>query len=260
MAKKVARAKGAGKVAKEKGVGTLRMATKPTTAKTPEPATATVRERAVKPTRPGTAAVEERPAKPPVTPTAKRATERPAPKNVPRKPFLTDVMRLRERARQHIEQGAVTPGYRADRATVIRLLNEALATEIVCVLRYRRHYFMASGINAQSVAQEFLQHANEEQGHADQIAQRIVQLGGAPDLSPASLLTRSHSEYVEGANLLDMIKEDLVAERVAIDSYREMIAYLGSNDPTTRRMLEGILAMEEEHADDLVSLLAELGE
>ncbi len=176
------------------------------------------------------------------------------------KPFLTDVMRLRERARQHIEQGAVTEGYRADRTTVNRLLNEALATEIVCVLRYKRHYFMASGINAQSVAQEFLTHANEEQAHADEIAQRIVQLGGEPNLSPDGLLARSHSEYVEGANLVDMIKEDLVAERVAIDSYREMIAYLGNNDSTTRRMLEGILAMEEEHADDLVSLLAELGE
>lgn len=175
------------------------------------------------------------------------------------KPFLTDVKALRERARQHIEQGAVTPGYSADQKTVVRILNEALATEIVCVLRYKRHYFMATGINAQSVAQEFLQHANEEQTHADQIAQRIVQLGGEPNLSPEGLLSRSHSEYVEGSDLIDMIKEDLVAERVAIDSYREMIAYLGNDDPTTRRMLEGILAMEEEHAEDLVSLLVELG-
>lgn len=133
-----------------------------------------------------------------------------------------------------------------------RILNEALATEIVCVLRYKRHYYMASGINAQSVAQEFLQHATEEQMHADQIAQRIVQLGGAPNFSPEGLLTRSHSEYVEGESLIEMIKEDLVAERVAIDSYREMIGYLANDDPTTRRMLEGILAMEEEHADDLV--------
>ncbi len=178
---------------------------------------------------------------------------------MPEKPFLSDVETLRKRARQHIERGAVTPGYRADRETVVRILNEALATEIVCVLRYKRHYFMASGINAQSVAQEFLQHANEEQVHADQIAQRIVQLAGEPNLSPEGLLTRSHSEYVEGGSLLEMIKEDLVAERVAIDSYREMIAYLGNDDPTTRRMLEGILAMEEEHADDLVSLLEELG-
>jgi bacterioferritin len=174
------------------------------------------------------------------------------------KPFLTDIQTLRQRARKHIQDGAVTAGYKADRDTVIRLLNEALATEIVCVLRYKRHYFMAAGINAQSVAQEFLQHANEEQMHADQIAQRIVQLGGAPNLSPEGLLTRSHSEYVEGETLIDMIKEDLVAERVAIDSYREMVAYLGNDDPTTRRMLEGILAMEEEHADDLVSLLEEL--
>ncbi len=175
------------------------------------------------------------------------------------KPFLTDIQTLRARARQHIEQGAVTEGYRADRETVIKLLNEALATEIVCVLRYKRHYFMASGINAESVAAEFLQHANEEQGHADLIAERIVQLGGAPNFSPEGLLTRSHAEYVEGDTLIDMIKEDLVAERIAIDSYREMVAYVGNDDPTTRRMLEGILAMEEEHANDLVSLLEGLG-
>jgi bacterioferritin len=173
--------------------------------------------------------------------------------------FLTDVKTLRERARQHIEQGAVTPGYTAKRETVVKLLNEALATEIVCVLRYKRHYFMASGIHAQSVAAEFLQHANEEQAHADEIARRIVQLGGEPNLSPDGMLSRSHSEYVEGANLLDMIKEDLVAERVAIDSYREMIEYIGEKDTTTKRMLEGILAMEEEHADDLVGMLADLG-
>ena len=175
------------------------------------------------------------------------------------KPFLTDIKTLRERARRHIHQGAVTEGYSADRETVIKLLNEALATEIVCVLRYRRHHFMASGINAESVAAEFLQHAIEEQGHADLIAARIVQLGGAPNFSPEGLLTRSHAEYVEGETLIDMIKEDLVAERIAIDSYREMIAYAGNDDPTTRRMLEGILAMEEEHADDLVSLLEEMG-
>ena len=176
------------------------------------------------------------------------------------KPFLSDIKTLRKRARQHIEQGAVTTGYRADRETVVKLLNEALATEIVCVLRYKRHYFMASGINAQSVATEFLEHANEEQAHADQIAQRIVQLGGAPNFSPEGLLTRSHAEYVEGESLIDMIKEDLVAERIAIDSYREMINYLGNDDPTTRRMMENILAMEEQHADDLVSLLEELGD
>jgi bacterioferritin len=142
---------------------------------------------------------------------------------------------------------------------VIKVLNEALATEIVCVLRYRRHYFMASGIHAESVAAEFLQHSNEEQAHADQIAQRIVQLGGEPNFSPEGLLTRSHAEYQEGDTLIDMIKEDLVAERIAIDSYREIIQYLGNDDPTTRRMMEGILAMEEEHADDLVSLLNEMG-
>jgi bacterioferritin len=175
------------------------------------------------------------------------------------KPFLTDIKTLRERARQHIENGAVTEGYKADRETVIKLLNEALATEIVCVLRYRRHYFMASGINAESVAAEFLQHSNEEQGHADQIAQRIVQLKGEPNLDPEGLLTRSHAEYVEGASLLDMIKEDLVAERIAIDSYREMISYLGNDDPTSRHMMEGILAVEEEHADDLVTLLENMG-
>ena len=169
--------------------------------------------------------------------------------------FLTDVKTLRERARRHIEQGAVTEGYKADRKVVLKLLDEALATEIVCVLRYRRHYFMADGINARAVADEFLQHANEEQGHADQIAARIVQLGGAPNLSPQGMLARSHSEYVEGETLIDMIREDLVAERVAIDSYKEMIDYVGSNDPTTRRMLDGILALEEEHAEDLATLL-----
>jgi bacterioferritin len=178
---------------------------------------------------------------------------------VPQKPFLTDIKTLRERARKHIEQGAITEGYTGDRETAVKILNEALATEIVCVLRYRRHYFMASGINAESVAAEFLVHSNEEQGHADQIAARIVQLNGEPDLNPAGLLTKSHAEYVEGETLLDMIKEDLVAERIAIDSYREMINYFGNDDSTSRRMLEGILAVEEEHADDLVSLLEDMG-
>jgi bacterioferritin len=173
--------------------------------------------------------------------------------------FLTDVKTLRERARRHIENGAVTEGYSADRETVLKLLNEALATELICVLRYKRHHFMASGLNAQGVAAEFLQHANEEQGHADQIAARIVQLAGEPNFSPEGLATRSHAEYVEGDTLVDMIKEDLVAERIAIDSYREMINYCGHDDPTTRRMLEGILAVEEEHANDLVGLLEELG-
>jgi bacterioferritin len=174
------------------------------------------------------------------------------------RPFLTDVKTLRARARKHIEQGAITESYRADRETVVKLLNEALATEIICVLRYRRHHFMAAGINAESVAAEFLTHANEEQQHADQIAARIVQLQGEPNFSPEGLASRAHAEYVEGENLIDMIKEDLVAERIAIDSYREMIEYIGDRDTTTKRMLEGILAMEEEHANDLVGMLEEL--
>jgi len=172
--------------------------------------------------------------------------------------FLSDIKEIRRRAREHLEHGAVTEAYRADRETVLKLLNEALATEIVCVLRYKRHYFMAAGIHRQPVAEEFLQHANEEQQHADQIAERITQLGGEPNLNPAGILDRSHSEYVEGKSLVDMIREDLVAERIAIDSYAEMIRYIGGDDPTTRRMLEGILAVEEEHADDLVNLLATL--
>ena len=175
------------------------------------------------------------------------------------KPFLTDIKELRRRARSHMENGAVTEGYRADRDTVLRLLNEALATEIVCVLRYKRHYYTASGIHAQGVAEEFLEHAGEEQAHADLIAERIVQLGGEPDMNPDGLLSRSHSEYIEGEGLVDMIKEDLVAERIAIDSYAEMIRYIGEDDPTTRCMLEGILATEEEHADDLKKLIEALG-
>jgi len=178
---------------------------------------------------------------------------------VANQPFLTDIKTLRERARQHIENGAVTQGYSADRETVVKLLNEALATEIVCVLRYKRHYFMAAGINAEGAASEFLQHANDEQGHADQIAQRIVQLQGEPNFNPEGLLMGSHAEYVEGNSLNEMIKEDLVAERIAIDSYREMINYFGTQDPTSRRLLEGILAVEEEHADDLVNLLEKMG-
>src|SRR6267142_3031803 len=171
------------------------------------------------------------------------------------KPFLTDIETLRKRARQHISQGPVTEGYRADVAVVVKLLNEALATEIVCTLRYKRHYFMAKGIHAESVAPEFLEHAKTEQEHADRIAERIVQLGGAPDFSPEGLATRSHAEYVEGDSLEDMIKEDLVAERIAIDSYKEIVLYLGEKDPTSRRLMEEILAKEEEHADDLANLL-----
>lgn len=170
-------------------------------------------------------------------------------------PFVTDIKAIRERARQHIERGAVTKANQIDPEAAVGVLNEALATEIVCVLRYKRHYFMASGVYAQPVAQEFLEHAQEEQMHADQLAERITQLGGEPNLNPDGLLSRSHSEYVEGDTLLDMITEDLVAERIAIESYSEMVRYFGEKDPTTRRLLEEILAKEEEHADDLVNLL-----
>ena len=170
-------------------------------------------------------------------------------------PTLSDVRTLRTRARKHLAEGAVTEGYSADRETVLRLLNESLATELVCVLRYRRHHFMARGINSQSVAREFLEHSNEEQGHADQIAERMVQLGGSPDFAPSTLENRSHAEYVEGTSLGSMIRENLVAERIAIDSYHDIIKYLGDGDPTTRRMMEGILAVEEKHADELADLL-----
>lgn len=172
-----------------------------------------------------------------------------------KQPPLTDIKTLRERARQHIEKGAVTSGYAADRETVIGMLNEALATELVCVLRYKRHHFMAAGIHAAPVAAEFLEHAVEEMSHADLIAKRIVELKGEPNFSPDGLAARSHAEYVEGDSLKSMIKENLIAERIAIESYREMVGYLGDRDPTTHRMLEGILASEEEHADDLSSLL-----
>ncbi len=169
--------------------------------------------------------------------------------------FVADIEQIRRRARQHMENGAVTDAYRGDRQTVIRVLNEALATELVCVLRYKRHYYMARGIHAQAVAEEFLEHAQEEQEHADKISERITQLDGAPDLNPDSLTRRSHSQYVEGESLVDMIREDLVAERIAIESYNEIVRYLGDNDPTSRRVMEEILAKEEEHADDLKSLI-----
>ena len=170
--------------------------------------------------------------------------------------LLTDVATLRANARQHIEQGAVTTGYAADREKVIDLLNEALATELVCVLRYKSHYFMAKGIHSEAVKTEFLQHAIEEMAHADRLAKRIVELGGEPNFSPIGLSDRSHAEYIVGDSLSAMIKEDLIAERIAIESYREMIAYLADSDPTTQRLLKDILAMEEEHAEDLASLLA----
>ncbi len=172
--------------------------------------------------------------------------------------FVSDVKEIRRRARQHIEQGAITDGYKADRERVIAVLNEVLATELVCVLRYKRHYYMASGIHAEPVAQEFLQHANDEQGHADQVAQRITQLQGEPNFNPEGLATRSHSEYVEGGSLVDMIREDLVAERIAVESYSEIVRWLGNDDPTTRSLIEDILKKEEEHADDLVKLLSTL--
>ena len=169
--------------------------------------------------------------------------------------FLTDVETLRRRARETLDEGPVTDAYGADRTRVIEVLNEALATELVCYLRYKRHYFMATGLNAGPVAAEFLEHAGQELTHADQLAARITQLQGDPDFNPETLTHRSHAEYVEGTNLLEMVKEDLVAERVAIASYQEIARWLGDNDSTTRRLMEEILAVEEEHADDLLSLL-----
>jgi len=169
--------------------------------------------------------------------------------------FVLDVEKIRAEARQHMDEGAVTSTYGADREVVLKLLNDSLATEIVCVLRYKRHYFMAKGIHSEAVATEFAEHATEEQEHADTIAERIVQLGGEPNFAPDSLKSRSHSEYKEGANLIDMIRENLIAERIAIDTYREIIRYLGDKDVTTRRMFEEILAVEEEHADDMADLL-----
>lgn len=176
-----------------------------------------------------------------------------------KKPELSSVKDLRTAARKHLEQGAVTAGYDADRKEVLKQLNQALATELVCVLRYRRHYFMARGIHAKSVAAEFLAHSNEELAHVDLLAARIVQLGGEPDFAPDSLTARSHAEYVPGTSLKDMLSEDLVAERIAIDSYREMVLYIGDKDPTTSDMLKSILAVEEEHADDLADILSGMG-
>lgn len=174
--------------------------------------------------------------------------------------FLTDVQTLRDRARQNIDKGPVTEAYGADLDRVLEVCNEALATELVCVLRYKRHHFTATGLHAGPVAAEFLQHANEEQGHADQIATRITQLGGEPDFNPDTLTKRSHAEYTAGDNLLEMVKEDLVAERIAIESYSEIIGWLGTADPTTRRMFEGILEVEEEHANDLLEFLQNMDE
>ncbi len=173
------------------------------------------------------------------------------------KEFLSDIETIRERARRHLEQGAVIQSYKGDRETVLKLLNETLASEIVCVLRYKRHYYMAKGINSQEVAEEFQEHAAEEQEHVDWIAERIVQLGGAPDFSPEVLASRSHTEYKPGGSLREMIEEDLVAERVVIETYGEIVRYLGERDATTRRLMERILEVEEEHAEDLASLLVE---
>jgi bacterioferritin len=172
--------------------------------------------------------------------------------------FLSDVTELRRRARANINKGAVTDGYQLDTKQVCDVLNQALATEIVCVLRYKRHYFMARGVNKDAVAAEFLQHAADEQDHADRIAERITQLGGAPDFNPEGLATRSHSEYKPGRTLTDMIKEDLIAERIAVESYSEIVRFLGEKDPTSRRMMEDLLAKEEEHANDMQDLLAKV--
>jgi bacterioferritin len=172
--------------------------------------------------------------------------------------FLSDVEALRKSARANIERGAITDAYGADRERVLSVLNGVLATELVCVLRYKRHYFTAQGINAGPIAQEFLEHASQEQEHADQVAARIVQLGGEPDFSPEGLATRSHSEYDASTDLLEMVRDDLVAERVAIASYQEIVRWLGDKDPTTRRVIEAILGVEEEHAEDLLSILHEM--
>ena len=172
--------------------------------------------------------------------------------------FSTDVKKIRERARKHLEEGAVTEGYKANREQVTKVLNDVLATEIVCVLRYKRHYFMAEGISSDSVKAEFLQHANEEQQHADWVAERITQIGGEPNFNPEGLATRSHSEYKPGESLTDMIKENLIAERIAIESYSEIVRWLGNDDPTSRVLIEQILKMEEEHANDMLDLLAKM--
>lgn len=168
--------------------------------------------------------------------------------------MLTDTKELRARARKHIEEGAVTEDYQANKEMILDLLNKALATELVCVLRYRYHYFMAKGIQASSVAHEFIEHADQELQHADKLAERIVQLGGKPDFCPDTLSKRSHAEYIIPTSLKEMIKENLIAERIAIESYREVINFIGNTDPTTRKVLEDILAVEEEHAEELATL------
>jgi bacterioferritin len=173
--------------------------------------------------------------------------------------FLTDVKKLRDNARKNMDKGAITEGYKADVQQVLKVLNDVLATELVCVLRYKRHFYMAQGIASDSVKAEFLQHATEEQQHADWVAERITQLGGEPDFSPTTLASRSHSEYVEGKTLVDMIKEDLIAERIAIQTYQEIIRWLGDGDPTTKILIEQINKVEEEHANDMLDLLTKMG-
>jgi bacterioferritin len=172
--------------------------------------------------------------------------------------FVADLKKIREQARQHMEQGAVTENYKADRKAIVKVLNEVLATEIVCALRYKRHYFMAAGINAEAIKAEFLQHAQEEEQHVDWVATRITQLNGEPNFNPEGLATRSHSEYQEGHNLVEMIKEDLYAERIAIDSYASIVRWIADGDPTTRKVIEDILKVEEEHADDLKNMLQKM--
>jgi bacterioferritin len=169
--------------------------------------------------------------------------------------FRIDLEKIKERARAHMTEGAVTESYGADRQAVLKVLNEVLATEIVCTLRYRNNYLVAQGIHAESVAAEFREHAAEEQDHADRVAARIVQLGGEPDMDPAHIATRSHADYKTSNSLVEMLKENLVAERVAISTYSEIVRWLGDGDVTTRRLMEDLLAKEEEHADDLASLL-----
>ena len=173
--------------------------------------------------------------------------------------FLTDIKTLRSKARENIDKGPVTDAYKADLPRVLDVLQQALATELICVLRYRQHYYAATGLNSEPVAAEFLEHALEEQGHADKIAERISQLGGSPDFNPETLTSRSHSEYTTADELMEMVKENLVAERIAVASYTEIIEWLGEGDPTTKRMLEEILAVEEEHAEDLLSFMSRLG-
>ncbi|MGN6108741.1 MAG: ferritin-like domain-containing protein [Kofleriaceae bacterium] len=173
--------------------------------------------------------------------------------------FKADIEEIRRRAMEKMDQGAVTTSYKADRLRVIEVLNEVLATETVCTLRYRNHYFMAKGVHSPGVEAEFLEHANEEQQHADWVAKRITELGGTPNLNPEGLSARSHAQYGTGETLNDMIKEDLIAERIAIATYSEIVRWLGDDDPTSRRLIEQILAVEEEHADDMAKLLTRVG-